>query len=336
MKTKHWIERILVSLTVFCLAVTGLGVQPAQASPPASDYIATEFYLIWRGGDPPFCKNTEHELVNSFTIFDPLATFEEAQLFKAFGDVRLRLSTKFGKSKLFVGCIANAVDCNTPSDGNFSKVRLGWPNYFGIKYTAPDKQVVDELTVEVYDQSGYLIGKKSLIFEVIGCNIAFHGTADMGATANALSPGDTWNFVGTYDVAGMVEMNEGGMANGQGTASMFMDGVAAESQIGCEFTSPIQGNTTVEVKADPEAWAKGSLQLQIHLESMPVSFGGIGCTSFGGKWTTGGVAVTTASFDLDPVLLPANGGTTSLEFQLPDQPGTFKMDLIAVIEEAES
>jgi hypothetical protein len=126
------------------------------------------------------------------------------------------------------------------------------------------------------------------------------------------------------------------MANGQGTASMFMDGVAAESQVGCEFTSPIQGNTTVEVKADPEAWAKGSLQLQIHLESMPVSFGGIGCTSFGGKWTTGGVAVTTASFDLDPVSLPANGGTTSLEFQLPDQPGTFKMDLIAVIEEAES
>ena len=188
--------------------------------------------------------------------------------------------------------------------------------------------------MDVYDQALHRLGRLTKSYEVISCNIAFHGTADMGATANALSPGDTWNFVGTYDVAGMVEMNEGGMANGQGTASMFMDGVAAESQVGCEFTSPIQGNTTLEVKADPEAWANGSLKLQIHLESMPVSFGGIGCTSFGGKWNTGGAAVTTASFDLDPVLLPGNGGATSLEFQLPDQPGTFKMDLIAVIEEA--
>jgi hypothetical protein len=52
MKTKYvrWIERILVSLTVFCLAVTGFGVQPAQASPQASDFIETVFDLIWRGG----------------------------------------------------------------------------------------------------------------------------------------------------------------------------------------------------------------------------------------------------------------------------------------------
>ena len=221
---------------------------------------------------------------------------------------------------------------------------VGIPRFIDIEYKATkagDEQLKidfylgDDIANDKLKNRVHLWGT-SLDFKVEACNVSLHGTADMGATANALSPGDTWNFVGTYDVAGTVEMNEGGMANGQGTASMFMDGVAAKSQVGCEFTSPIQGNTTVEVKADPEAWAKGSLQLQIHLESMPVSFGGIGCTSFGGKWTTGGVAVTTASFDLDPVLLPANGGTTSLEFQLPDQPGTFKMDLIAVIEEAES
>ena len=45
MKTKYWIERILVSLTVFCLAGTGLGVQPAQASPPAQTSYKVVYYM---------------------------------------------------------------------------------------------------------------------------------------------------------------------------------------------------------------------------------------------------------------------------------------------------
>jgi hypothetical protein len=131
-------------------------------------------------------------------------------------------------------------------------------------------------------------------------------------------------------------MKEGG-TNGQGIANMFMDGVATAPQVGCEFTSPIQGDTGVEVQVDPNAWANdGVVKLQVHLEPMPVNVGGIGCTSFGTTINTGSAAVTVASFDLNFPPLPASGGSTSLEFQLPGQPGNFKMDLIVTLEEAES
>jgi hypothetical protein len=246
-----------------------------------------------------------------------------------------RLIGRYGNASATISATRNKIE---PGKVGRYNVQYDQIEFFDIKYYATNTGH-EHMEVVIYGQHDQYLGQAlPLDFDVIDCStFGVHGTADMGTTANALSPGSEWNFVGTYDVAGKFKVNEDGSTNGQGTSNMFMDGIATAPQVSCEFTSLIQGNTGLEVEADPNAWANdGTLNLQIHLESMPVNFGGIGCTSFGGTWNTGSVALTVASFDLNLPPLPAEGGTTSLEFQLPGQPGEFKMDLIVVPVDAES
>ena len=231
----------------------------------------------------------------------------------------------------------NAVDCNTPSDGDFPNVWLYMLSYFRIQYTAPDKPGTEEMIIELHDVVGNLLGRAFFTYKVVNCNISLHGTTDVGATANAMSPGATWNFVGTYDIAGTLEPQEDGTLSGQATASLFMDGIAIEQTGSCRMKTPWQGSTTVEVQADPDAWAKdGTLDLQFHLNPMPLDVSGLACQSFGVQLGVGAPAITIASFDLDFEPLPAGGGSTNLGFQFPGEPGQFKMDLIVSSQEADS
>ena len=112
MKTKHWIERILVSLTVFCLAATGLGVQPAQASPPADEVYGTEIdfalYPIQIDNDP-ICTEKEATFYGYFAIVDLIGERSDV-----FGAVEVMISTELGSSELYSGCWIHIMNCNTP------------------------------------------------------------------------------------------------------------------------------------------------------------------------------------------------------------------------------
>ncbi len=313
------VRPILASIAVLCLAVISFDVEPARASPPAMDNYDLKLEFE---GPGKICENTPRYIKVKVKVEQirpndiiPLAPWK--------GSITVTAT---------VGSI-------TPPQQAIEKLWYNRANEYTFVYT-PVKTgpVTLDWNVQVPGIGQVLYPLRFDVKEKSECNqkLNIRGTADMGATANALSPGSTWNFAGSYDVAGTVEMNEGS-ANGQGVASMFMDGVATAPQVGCEFTSPIQGDTAVEIEVDPNAWAKdGILKLQVHLEPMPVNMGGIGCSSFGTTINTGSAAVTVASFDLNFPPLPASGGSTSLEFQLPGQPGDFKMNLIVVSEEAGS
>jgi hypothetical protein len=159
----------------------------------------------------------------------------------------------------------------------------------------------------------------------------------VGATANAMSPGSFWNFVGSYDIVGTLEMHEDGTLSGQGTTNLFMDATGNNPLVKCGVETPWQGTTAVELQADPTAWStEGVLDIQAHLEPMTINFTGITCKSFGVEVYGASPAITIASFDLDFAPLPGDGGSTSLEFQIPGQPGEFKMDLIVSPQEAGS
>jgi hypothetical protein len=284
-------------------------------------------------GSEPLCTGQTYDFRGAFEVLD--LTGETDGLF---GIVQVRQMTKLGKSALYGGCIMNAVDCNTPSDGDFPGVWFYRLNYFRIQYTAPDKPGTEELIIEFYDVVGNLLGRALFEYKVVNCNISLHGTTDVGATANAMSPGNVWDFVGTYDITGTLEPQEDGTLRGQATASLFMDAIiSVEGPMSCGTLTPWQGATAVEIEADPNAWARdGVLDLRFQLEPMPVNSSGITCKSSMGGATVAFPSITVASFDLDFPPLPGGGGSTSLDFQFPGEPGTFKMDLIASSQEADS
>src|SRR5512139_3120557 len=90
MKTKRWIERILVSLTVFCLAVTSFGVEPAQASPPAQTSYKVVYYM--QPWPKKLCLNQEYTFRGYFTI-EPIDKSAKAKVLK---DISGKLDNALG------------------------------------------------------------------------------------------------------------------------------------------------------------------------------------------------------------------------------------------------
>jgi hypothetical protein len=314
----HWIKRILPYIVILCLVMTsaGLDVQPAQARPLALMRTSLTVMLLAPLGT--ICLNQEYE-VRGGIEFGLLVT-----------------SSKEGKSAKPSDKTVRSVQVDIKAEkGKVDPQRLiillvGYNKIEDLSFKYKATKATEKETVTVKVAMDGLNGKDTWTFPVEKCKYNIHGSADYGAAVNAMASQNVWDFLGTYDVSGTVKVNEDGSITGQGVANLFDDAIftGGLGEGTCEHTTPWQGNTTIDIEADPNAWAnEGVLDLKFTIQPMQINATQIVCQdseSYGSAETPPG---TIASFDLNFPGVPAEGGSTKLNFEFPSGQGELEMDL---------
>jgi hypothetical protein len=171
------------------------------------------------------------------------------------------------------------------------------------------------------------------LFVVEKCKYNIRASTDMTRIGGALMDIPAWDPVGTYDIYGTLEPMEDGSLRGEAVASLFVDAVWTgegfdEADFTCELANPWEGVTTVEMEADPNAWAhEGELDITFTIQPMQLVAVQITCQGDGGYGEGGTPAFTIALFDLNFDSLSADGGSTDLDFHFPQGQGELEMDL---------
>ncbi len=317
----HGLRRILVGITIFCLAVTSPGAQPARASPQAAKNLM--FNLNF---DTPekVCVGQSVDIIVRASVTQ-MDTSKPAGRHRAFKNGSMEFRALKG----------GILD---PTSQAIPELWYGKaPTVFRFNFYAREAGTA-RMTVNG-NLPGVGSSENTLTFDVLEkCAWNIRGNTDMGAVINALGPNDIWEFVGSYDIAGTIKVNEDGTLSGQGTVNKFMDAFGGQvDEVSCTHVTPWQGQTTVEIEADPNAWAdEGSLELQFHLAPMQVNASMLTCVAPRGGGSTEMPGYTIAAFDLHADPISAEGGTADLKFHFPNGSVEIPMELIVTPEEAGS
>lgn len=313
----HWSKRIFISAAILCLAVTSSGAQPVGASLPASDYMLN---LSFQRPAEPICIYKDVHLTVTASVSHISGLIPN-----------LAFTSGWMKADAKVGAITPREKVPIP------RLFLGEEKEFDFTYTPVS---TGRVTVTLHgEMPGVGQTDNSLSFEVSRCEWNFHAVTDTTIINGTKLVVPFWEPVGTYDISGTFKITEDGI-HGQAVANLFMDAYfigGSVDGISCRHVDAWEGNTTVEIEADPNAWAQeDTLDLEFRVQPMLVATTRIECTSSSG---TGGVDTpdfTVAAMELHFDSLPASGGNTSLNFTFPSGRGELKMDLIVSPQEAES
>lgn len=313
------IRRILVYAAIVCLVITG--ATPVQASPPNEYTYALSMNLLALA-DQTVCLNEQFDIAGGFVVRQ---TSGDLASIVPFHNAVIKLSAKLGKlekSKFIISTV--------------------WPHQaegFGTKYTAT--KIGSEVVTVTVTVPKVGTQTRTRTFQVRRCKYDMHGSVDMTKVGGAALVIPDWEPVGTYDVSGTFQVGEDDTIHGEATASLFVDvhftGQSADG-ITCHHTTPWEGFTTVEIEADPNAWAhENELDLKLTMQPMQINTTRVECQGPDDAYGYGdSPAITISLFDLNFDGLPADGGSTSLNFQFPAGQGEFEMDLNVSPQEEES
>lgn len=324
----HGYSRLFLCAAIFCLILVGTGFR-SQPVPIHSK--EDNRYFLFVGFMTPsqesICQGRSLPLEMYFSLnlrglgnspIVPLADWEDAEI-----DMSAKLGT---------------LDRTTASVQDVYLTKMYTVKF---NYRAPkDKEGAE--TVTVWVRLGNWKEKAEFSFRVKPCKFSVRGTTDVTKPFGAAMSAMGWDPVGSYDVYGTLEQQEDGSLRGEATASLYSDAIwtgegLSNGEFTCEVTSPLEGVTTVEMEADPNAWAhEGELDITFTIQPMPLTALQVNCYGDGGSGEGGVPANTIALFDLNFDAIPSGGGSTDLDFHFPQGQGELEMDLIVSPEEVES
>lgn len=320
MKCISLIGRILIGITAFCLAASGFGAQSARASPQAAKNLM--FNLDF---DTPkkVCVGQSVDIIVQASV-TKMNRNKPAGQYRAFK----KGSMQFRAIK---GGFIEPTSQDIPVLWYGRPARVYKFSFYAQEAGRASMTINGELP-------GVGSSENTLSFDVLEkCSWNIRGNTDMGALLDSKAQYlFGWDFDGYYDIVGTIKLQEDGTISGKGTVTKFMDVPhGAVDDVSCQHVTPWQGNTTVEIEADPNAWAEeGMLKLQFHLAPMQVNSTTTACVSSSGAGSEEIPGYTIAAFDLNPGPIPAEGGSLNFNFQFPDGKGENPMVLIVTPEEA--
>jgi hypothetical protein len=326
MNKSHGGRQMLAWMGIFCLLIasTGFRAYSAQFSPPKE-----QLYFLSVGFMTPDQESLCQKKRLPMELYLSLVPRGALVPLSAQGDAEIIITTKLGTVN--------------PKKGFIKNIWVGKTYTFDFTYIAPGAKKGDE-TVTVEIKAASVKEKATMSFTVKPCQkFKVRGSADATMINGEKMIIPAWSPVGFYDISGTLTANDNGSLSGQATAKWFVDALFTgegwdTEGMTCNHITPFDGNGTVDIEADPNAWANdGTLDLTFTTQPMQIASTRVKCEGGGeGYGYADTPAFTIASFDLNFDALPADGGTTSLDFQFPSGRGTLKMDLIVTPEEAGS
>ena len=247
------------------------------------------------------------------------------------------------------GNISTAIKANKVHPSNLDPLQLYWgkTETRTITYTpnqSGQEKIVVTFSAEVERKGNWVVANPpaEISFEVKKkCVLNFHGSGDPGKYTNTLYAAfgfNDWDAVGTYDIAGSFAIEEDGI-HGTGTTDYFLayfwtgQGEMGAQGITCT-REPLEGASEAEVNGDLAALAEaGTLNLEFQLAPMAFNASPVVCrdSEGGGGFSNESPAGTVPAFTLPADPVSTWGGRTILR-----EGGDVQMELIVSPEEAES